>query len=78
MLIIFDRMFGTYVKARQDLPCRYGLVHPITSYNPSRIEFAGWVSLLNDVLRASSAKAALGYVFPPPGWQPDNCTANDG
>jgi len=70
VLIIFDRLFGAYVKERDDLPCRYGLVHPITSYNPLRVESAQWVDLLRDLAGARSASAILGYLFKPPGWAP--------
>ncbi|AIY43467.1 Sterol desaturase [Collimonas arenae] len=71
VLIIFDRMFGTYTKERDDLPCRYGLVQPLTSHNPLRIEFIGWVGLLRDLAGARSLRAFFGYLFMPPGWAPD-------
>jgi sterol desaturase/sphingolipid hydroxylase (fatty acid hydroxylase superfamily) len=71
VLIVFDRLFGTYVEEREDLPCRYGLTKPITSYNPLRVEFAEWISLAKDLRNARSVKAVLGYLFMPPGWQPD-------
>ena len=39
VLIVFDRLFGTFVAERDDLPCRYGLVTPLISHNPVRIAF---------------------------------------
>ncbi len=71
VLIVFDRLFGTYRAERDDLACRYGLVHPITSYNPLRVEFAQWISLGRDLGRARSLRAVLGHLFMPPGWVPD-------
>ena len=71
VLIVFDRLFGTYVPERDDLPCRYGLVEPQTSYNPLRVEFAPWASLARDLARARSLRALLGHLFMPPGWRPD-------
>ena len=71
VLIIFDRLFGTYVAERDDLPCRYGLVEPQTSYNPLRVEFSPWVNLVRDLARARRPRAVLGYLFMPPGWKPD-------
>jgi hypothetical protein len=71
VLIVFDRLFGTYVAERADLPCRYGLVHPLTSYNPLRVEFAQWLSLGRDLLHARSLRALLGHLLMPPGWSPD-------
>jgi sterol desaturase/sphingolipid hydroxylase (fatty acid hydroxylase superfamily) len=71
VLIIFDRLFGTYIAERDDLPCRYGLVHPITSYNPLYIEFAQWISLARDLAKARSLRALIGHLLMPPGWSPD-------
>jgi len=71
VLIIFDRLFVTYVAEREDLPCRYGLVHPMTSYNPLRVELAQWAALARDLVRARSLRAAAGYLIMPPGWEPD-------
>jgi len=71
VLIVFDRLFGTYVAERDDLPCRYGLVHPQTSYNPLKVEFAQWISLARDLAKARSLRAVLGHLFMPPGWAPD-------
>ena len=71
VLIVFDRMFGTYRPERDDLPCRYGLVEPVTSNNPLKVEFFGWAQLARDLWRARSLRAVLGHVFMPPGWAPD-------
>jgi len=70
VLIIFDRLFGTYIKERDDLPCRYGLVEPLVSYNPLKVELFQWHSLLRDLAGARSLRAVLGYLFMPPGWVP--------
>ena len=70
VLIVFDRLFGTYVAERDDLPCRYGLVEPQTSYNPLRVEFEPWARLARDLARARSVRAVLGHVFMPPAWKP--------
>lgn len=71
VLIVFDRLFGTYVAERNDLPCRYGLVTPTTSRNPLVVEFEHWRSLVRDVLTTRSLGTALGYLLRPPGWRPD-------
>lgn len=70
VLILFDRLFGTYAAERDDIPCRYGLVEPITSYNPLRIELAEWAKLLKDLRRAGSVKVFLGHLVMPPDWKP--------
>ena len=71
VLIVFDRLFGTYRPERDELPCHYGLVHPITSCNPLTVEFAQWASLARDLARARRLQAVLGHLFGPPGWSPD-------
>jgi hypothetical protein len=68
---VFDRLFGTYIAERDDLPCRYGLVHPITSYNPFYIEFAQWIALARDLAKARSLRALIGHLLMPPGWAPE-------
>jgi sterol desaturase/sphingolipid hydroxylase (fatty acid hydroxylase superfamily) len=71
VLVVFDRLFGTYVAERDDLPCRYGWVHPITSHNPLKVEFAQWVALARDLAAARSARGFVGTLLMPPGWRAD-------
>lgn len=71
VLILFDRLFGTYKAERADLPCRYGLVKPLQGHNLLRIEFHEWRALLADLRQARSLRAVLGALFAPPGWRPD-------
>jgi sterol desaturase/sphingolipid hydroxylase (fatty acid hydroxylase superfamily) len=71
VLIVFDRLFGTYRAERDDLPCRYGWVKPMVGHNFFAIEFSQWRALFNDLRTARSPRAVLGYLFMPPGWQPD-------
>ncbi len=71
VLIIFDRMFGTYIEERDDLPIRYGLVHPMTSNNFFVVELDQLISLIKDLARAKNIRSFLGYLSMPPGWSPD-------
>lgn len=71
VLIIFDRLFGTYRAERPEVPCVYGLVKPVTTYNPLVVEFGPWAALFRDLRSARSLREALGYLFMPPGWRPD-------
>ena len=71
VLLIFDRMFGTYIPEREGAPIRYGWVQPITSHNPLRIVFQQWMNIVADLRKANSARDVFGYLFAPPGWQPD-------
>ena len=71
VLVIFDRLFGTYVPERDDLKPRYGWVKPLTSNNPLRIVFQPWIDIIADLRKARSVRDVAGYLFGPPGWQPD-------
>ncbi len=71
VLIIWDRLFGTFVAERDDLPCRYGLVQPLRSNNPVIIAFHEWAALVGDLRHAGSWRDRWSYLVEPPGWQPD-------
>ena len=68
VLIIWDKLFGTFVEEREDVPIRYGIVKNIGTFNPLKIAFHEWVALIGDAVRAPGLKAKLGYIFGPPGW----------
>jgi len=70
VLIIFDRLFGTYRPERHEEPCVYGLVKPMRTRNVFKMEFSQWVDLYRDMRRASNLRSALALVLMPPGWSP--------
>lgn len=70
VLVIFDRLFGTYIAESSDEPCVYGWVKPMTSHNPIKIELTQWAALVRDVLSAGSIADAVRYLIKPPGWRP--------
>src|SRR5215470_15315533 len=39
VLIVFDRLFGTFAEERAELPCEYGVIGMPQTYNPLRIAF---------------------------------------
>ena len=43
IFIIWDRMFGTFVEESE--PVRYGIITPLTSYNPLWINSHGWAEM---------------------------------
>jgi sterol desaturase/sphingolipid hydroxylase (fatty acid hydroxylase superfamily) len=71
ILIIWDRLFGTFIEEREDLPCRYGLVKPLLSNNPVVINANEWIALVRDLWQARSWRERAQYLFGPPGWRPD-------
>jgi hypothetical protein len=71
ILIIWDRMFGTFVAERDDEPCRYGIVRNLGDFNILRVAFHEWMAIGRDLVTARSVRDVLGYLFGPPGWSPD-------
>ena len=67
ILIVWDRLFGTFAEERPDEPIVYGLAHPIGSLNPLRITFHEWVAIAGDFRRANSWRARLHQLFGRPG-----------
>jgi sterol desaturase/sphingolipid hydroxylase (fatty acid hydroxylase superfamily) len=70
VLIVFDRLFGTFVPEIPGEELRYGLVGGFKSHNPILIAFHEWIAMARDLLRARGAREVLGYLFAPPGWRP--------
>ena len=66
VLIVFDRLFGTFVELRDDVPPRYGLTPPLHSHNPVRIALHGWLALARDLLAVRGWRARLRTIFGPP------------
>jgi sterol desaturase/sphingolipid hydroxylase (fatty acid hydroxylase superfamily) len=75
VLMLWDRLFGTYAAERDEDPPRYGIVHDIATFNPVRIAFHEWAALLRDLGHARSLREATGAVFGPPGWRADGSGA---
>jgi sterol desaturase/sphingolipid hydroxylase (fatty acid hydroxylase superfamily) len=71
VLMIWDRMFGSFEAERDDEPPRYGIIHNIATFNPLRIAFHEWAALTRDLWAASSVREAAGVAFGPPGWRAD-------
>jgi sterol desaturase/sphingolipid hydroxylase (fatty acid hydroxylase superfamily) len=69
ILIVWDRLFGTFQAELDEEPCRYGLVKNLATFNLLRVAFHEWAAIAQDLARAP--RHALGWLFGPPGWSPD-------
>ncbi|MBV9562927.1 MAG: sterol desaturase family protein [Bradyrhizobium sp.] len=67
ILIVFDRLFGTFAEAPAGESLRYGLVGGEPTFNPFRIAFGEWIAMLRDAWHAQGARARLRALFGPPG-----------
>lgn len=63
VLIIFDRLFGTFVAESPLDPPRYGLVHPVGSRNPLVIAFHEWRRMARDLRAARGWAEGLRVLF---------------
>ena len=70
-LIIWDKMFGTFVSEEESEKPRYGIVKNLGTFNPVMIAFHEWIGIARDLSSARSLREVGGYLFGPPGWSPD-------
>lgn len=70
--IIWDKMFGTFVPEDAADPVDYGLVTPMTTYNPFKIAFVELASIIKDAKQPGiTIMQRLKYIFAPPGYSHD-------
>jgi len=69
ILIVWDRLFGTFQPELDEEPCRYGVVKNLATFNLLRVAFHEWAAIGHDLVR--QPRHALGWLFGPPGWSPD-------
>jgi sterol desaturase/sphingolipid hydroxylase (fatty acid hydroxylase superfamily) len=74
VLIIWDRIFGTFREENLPEPIKYGITHQPEDLGPVNILFHEWKALLHDVKKAPSLKTKLQYFINPPGWSHDGST----
>lgn len=71
VLIIWDKLFGTFQKEEEKDPVKFGLTTNINTYNPGIMVFHEWINIINDLKKKTSFKEKFMYVFGPPGWSHD-------
>lgn len=66
VLIIFDRMFGTY--AEESDPVEYGIVEQVRSKNILTLNFHEFIDMWLDAFKAGGLLAGLKHIVKPPEW----------
>jgi sterol desaturase/sphingolipid hydroxylase (fatty acid hydroxylase superfamily) len=66
VLIVFDRLFGTFAQAPRDEPLTFGVKGRTPSNNPFAIALGEWVHLLRDVWKTRGLVRRLQVLFGPP------------
>lgn len=70
ILILWDRLFGTFAEERDDAPPVYGTRAPLRSWNPLWANLEVYWGLAKDAWRARRWRDKLRVWFAPPGWRP--------
>ena len=75
ILIVWDRLFGTFEEERDDEPCVYGTRAPLRSFNPLWANVEVYAAMARDAWHARSGWDKLRIWFKPPGWRPADVAA---
>lgn len=67
VVIIFDRLFGTFRPERAEEPVEFGLKGRAPEPNPVRLAFREWRDLFGEMGRARGLRHAIRIAFSPPG-----------
>ena len=75
VLIIWDKIFGTFQKEDDTETIKYGLTKKLQEpHHPIHIVFHEWKGIVSDMKRKLPLKIKLAYLFMPPGWSHDGST----
>ena len=75
ILIVWDRLFGTFKEESDREPCVYGTRSPLRSWNPLWANLQVYRELALDSWRARAWADKLRVWFLPPGWRPADVAA---
>ena len=64
LLIIWDRMFGTFESEEE--PVKFGLVNNVNTFNPTKITFMAWMSMIEDIKSKTNFSEMLRTILGPP------------
>jgi alkylglycerol monooxygenase len=75
ILIVWDRLFGTFVEENDEDPPIYGTRAPLQSWNPLWANAEVYWAMLKDSWHARNGLDKLRVWFKPPGWRPADVAA---
>jgi len=77
ILIIWDKMFGTFVPEQEDEKISYGIVKPVGTFNPIKIAFVELITIFKDAFQPDiTLKDRFLYMFAKPGYSHDGSRQN--
>jgi len=65
ILVIYDRIFGTYVK--ETIPPVYGITHNIYSHDPKDVLFHEYKNMIREISKIKGLKNKISFLFSKPG-----------
>ena len=69
---IWDRLFGTFQEELENVPCVYGTLKPVNTWNPFIINFQHLWYLISDAWRTRKLISKIKIWFMPTGWRPND------
>ncbi|MFA0037672.1 sterol desaturase family protein [Vibrio chagasii] len=71
VLIIWDRMFGTFTPERDGIMIGYGITEPVAPWEPLTVTFHRWKKMLSNVFTSEDASLSqrLWYIVGPPDYR---------
>ena len=69
---VWDRLFGTFQEELEKVPCIYGTLKPVNTWNPFIINFQHLWYLIVDAWHTRKLKNKIKIWFMPTGWRPDD------
>jgi sterol desaturase/sphingolipid hydroxylase (fatty acid hydroxylase superfamily) len=66
VLIVWDKLFGSFVEEDDAVPCEYGIIGQVHSHNPITLTFHEWRAMFRDARGARGWREALRQLFGPP------------
>lgn len=70
IFIVWDKLFGTFVEEKKDVPPVYGITRPAKTWNPIKINFQHLWLMMKDAWRTNSWKDKFTLWFKPTGYRP--------
>jgi hypothetical protein len=75
VLIIWDRLFGTFQPEIDEDPVKYGLTKQLENpHHLTKIIFHEWQNIIVDLRKKLPLSVKLKYLIKPPGWSHDGST----
>ncbi|MDO8286001.1 MAG: lysoplasmalogenase family protein [Rhodoferax sp.] len=69
ILVLWDRLFGSFQEEKDDVPCVYGTRAPLNSWDPLWANLEVYATLARESWRTPDWGDKLRIWFKPPGWQ---------